>query len=394
MTMADKQNIAEEDMDDYVLNLMFKEDGPVMELLEPFLSPAIYYERIQDVNSGNFLTAGRGGKTADGKFIYSPTDNLEDKFNKSLVHIIKGAEPGILSTGSKIKNAIQGDVTGKGKLANLGDELLALFTGTRIIRIDVKDDLKFLAADTNRLLRAADETEKFYKSRDYINRPPSILVAEFEKMQDEAFRIQRDLYMKIKDFQMLDLDEDTIADILKEANVNKKLVNNLIDGVFTPINYSKPRFERKVKTIEKVAEEKTKNSKNYNYFLNEDFVFPQDELEDVIDNYEDKEFFPNGYNPAEANAMRDARGNLIYDERGNIKSEPTFLDKVVPKIKNLAVPGSPFSKAPTPQLQTPDVDTTKVASNVNMSPTGLTPGETAYLSDEEKAIKLKSKGRI
>ena len=394
MTMADKQNIAEEDMDDYVLNLMFKEDGPVMELLEPFLSPAIYYERIQDVNSGNFLTAGRGGKTADGKFIYSPTDNLEDKFNKSLVHIIKGAEPGILSTGSKIKNAIQGDVTGKGKLANLGDELLALFTGTRIIRIDVKDDLKFLAADTNRLLRAADETEKFYKSRDYINRPPSILVAEFKKMQDEAFRIQRDLYMKIKDFQMLDLDEDTIADILKEANVNKKLVNNLIDGVFTPINYSKPRFERKVKTIEKVAEEKTKNSKNYNYFLNEDFVFPQDELEDVIDNYEDKEFFPNGYEPAQANAMRDARGNLIYDERGNIKSEPTFLDKVVPKIKNLAVPGSPFSKAPTPQLQTPDVDTTKVASNVNMSPTGLTPGETAYLSDEEKAIKLKSKGRI
>ena len=43
------------------------------------------------------------------------------------------------------------------------------------------------------------------------------------------------------------------------------------------------------------------------------------------------------------------------------------------------------------QLQTPDVDTTRVASNVNMSPTGLTPGETAYLSDEEKAIKLKGK---
>ncbi len=114
----------------------------------------------------------------------------------------------------------------------------------------------------------------------------------------------------------------------------------------------------------------------------------------VIRKYSKKEFFPDGYNPAEANAMRDARGKLIYDERGNIKSEPTFLDKVVPKIKNLAVPGSPFSKAPTPQLQTPDVDTTKVASNVNMSPTGLTPGETAYLSDEEKAIKLKSKGRI
>ena len=92
--------------------------------------------------------------------------------------------------------------------------------------------------------------------------------------------------------------------------------------------------------------------------------------------------------------MRDAKGNLIYDERGNIKSEPTFLDKVVPKIKNFAVPGSPFSKAPTPQLQTPDVDPTKVRLNVNTSPTVLTACENAYLSNEEKAIKLKSKGRI
>ena len=89
--------------------------------------------------------------------------------------------------------------------------------------------------------------------------------------------------------------------------------------------------------------------------------------------------------------MRDARGNLIYDERGNIKSEPTFLDKVVPKIKNLIVPGSPFSKAPTPQLQTPNVDATRVVSNTNVSPTGLTAGENAYLTNEEKAIKLRGK---
>ena len=57
------------------------------------------------------------------------------------------------------------------------------------------------------------------------------------------------------------------------------------------------------------------------------------------------------------------------------------------------MPGSPFSKAPTPQLQTPDVDATRVASNVNVSPTGLTAGENAYLSNEEKEIKLKSRGR-
>ena len=394
ITMADKQNIAEEDMDDYILNLMFKEDGPVMELLQPFLSPAIYYERIQDVNSGNFLTAGRGGRTADGKFIYSPTDNIEDKFNKSLVHIIKGAEPGILSTGGKIKDAIQGDVTGKGKLANLSDELLALFTGTRIIRIDVKDDLKFLASNANRLLRAADETEKFYKSRDYINRPPSVMISEFEKMQEEAFKVQRDLYMKLKDFEMLDLDMTTMRRILDEAKLSFVDVGLLTRGIFTPIKYSEPRFERKVKVVEGVAEQKTKNSDNFIYNVNKNFVYPRRELDQVIRKNQRREFFPDGYEPAKANAMRDARGNMIYDERGNVKSEPTFLDKVVPKIKNLVVPGSPFSKAPTPQLQTPDVDATRVVSNTNVSPTGLTASESAYLTEEEKSMKLKNRGRI
>ena len=197
--------------------------------------------------------------------------------------------------------------------------------------------------------------------------------------------------MKIKDIQMVDLKEDTIKEILKKANVNPKIVRNIMDGIFTPINYSKPRFNTKVDTLDKIAKEKTKRSENFLYVLDEDFVFPKDELNEIIEDYQDKKLFPDGYNPEKANALKDARGNLIYDERGNIKKEPSFLDKVVPKIKNFAVPGSPFSKAPTPQLQTPDVDTTRVASNVNMSPTGLTPGETAYLSDEEKAIKLRGK---
>tara|TARA_R110000772_G_scaffold237533_1_gene349435 strand:- start:16 stop:618 length:603 start_codon:yes stop_codon:yes gene_type:complete len=200
--------------------------------------------------------------------------------------------------------------------------------------------------------------------------------------------------MKIKDFQMLDLDEDTIAQILKKAGTNPKLVRNIMEGIFTPIPYSKPRFKSKVETLEKIADKKTENSKNFLYSLDEDFVFPKDELDEVIEDLQDKELFPNGYEPAEANAMKDAKGRLIYDERGTIKTKPTFLDKVVPKLKNLAVPGSPFSKAPTPQLETPNVDATRVVSNINVSPTGLTASENAYLSEEEKSMKLKSRGKV
>jgi len=394
LSMAHKQDIAKDQIDDYVMSLMFAEDGPIMELLQPFLSPAIYYERIQDVNSGNFLTAGRGGKTAEGSMIYSPTDSLEDKFEKSFWYIVQGAEPGIISSGRKIKDALQGDVSGAGKPTKLGDELLALFTGTRIIRIDVKKDLRWLAANTNRLLRAADETEKFYKSKDYMNRPPSIMVDEFNKMQEEAFKIQRDLYMKIKDMQMLDLSRDKIEDILKDSGVNKKLVSSLMDGEFTPIKYSKPRFKRKVDDVKDVAKEKTKNSDNYIYNAKESFLFPEDKLDSVMDKWEDRKFFPEGYRPEEQGAVTNDKGNIVYDERGKIKKEPTFLQKAIPKIKNLVVPGSPYGqRSQTPLPPTPAVNQQVVAQTPQQAgATGLTYSENALLSNEEKAIKLRQKG--
>ncbi len=106
--MAHKQDIAADQIDNYVLSLMFAEDGPMMELLQPFLSPAIGLERVQDVVGGNFLIGGRGGESAEGFKIYSPTDSLEDKFNKSFAHIVKGASPGLITSGMKLKSAIEG----------------------------------------------------------------------------------------------------------------------------------------------------------------------------------------------------------------------------------------------------------------------------------------------
>ena len=65
-------------------------------------------------------------------------------------------------------------------------------------------------------------------------------------MQDEAFRIQKEMFIRIKDLQLLDLSEDQIYDIMKKSGVSKKLINNLLDGIFTPVNYSKARFETKI----------------------------------------------------------------------------------------------------------------------------------------------------
>jgi len=361
-----------------------------MELLSPFISPAIGFERIQDVLHGDFLMGGRDGETAEGFKIYSPTDSLEDKFNKSFAHIVKGASPGLITSGMKLKSAIEGYVSGAGQPMRIEDELMALFTGTRIIRIDVKKDLKWRTSSTNRLLRAVDETEKFYKAKQFIDRPPSVMVAEYDNMQDEAFKIQRDMYMVIKDIRMLDLSKDKIEDIMIEAGMNKKMASSLIDGEFTPIPYSVPRFETKVDTLKGLAKHKTKKSDNFIYNIKESYVFPEDKLDNIYDKWEDRKFFPEGYKPELEGAVTNDKGNVVYDERGKIKKEPTLLQKVIPKIRNMVFPGSPQTKAPPlPQTPMPDKKLVASAPQINQQ-TGLTRTQSALLSPSEQVIARKT----
>ena len=404
ISQAAKQDIAQEDIDDYVMSLMFAEDGPIMELLRPFIAPAIGGERVLDVVPGNFLIGGRTGRTGEGSRIYAESDSLEDKFNKSFAHILKGVNPGVIAQAQNLAGAARGEVTGAGKLRRLGDDLLALFTGTRIIRIDAKKDLNWLSAEFNRLNRAVDDTEKFYKTKNYLDRPPSVMVGEFNQMQEEAFRIQRKFYTQLKDMQMLDLDEKTLKKIMKKSGVNEKIIRNLLKGEFTPVNFSEPRFDRKIQDLEKVAEQQSNDKTGY--YVNEDFVYPKKELKQVQKNWKKRKFFPEtynketgqmegGYKPEEAGYKRDAQGKLIRDDRGRIIKEPTFLDKAVPYIQEKISPfiGMMGQKSQTPLPPTPEVNPGAVASTPPInSQTGLTRTENALLSREEQAIRLRSKG--
>lgn len=139
----------------------------------------------------------------------------------------------------------EGDLNRSGKSINLKDELLALFTGTRIMRIDVKKDLRFIASNLNRSLRSVDETENFYTVEHWKTHTPGDMIREFTKMQEEAFRLQKAVHMKIKDLETLDLSKSKIIEILEDAGLNSTLADNLAYGRFTPINYSEKDLKQK-----------------------------------------------------------------------------------------------------------------------------------------------------
>jgi len=102
-----------------------------------------------------------------------------------------------------------------------------------------------------------------------------------------------------------------------------------------------------------------------------------------------------GYKPELEGAITNDKGRVVYDENGKIKKEPTFLERAVPFIKDKI---SPFSglmgKSQTPLPPTSEVNPELVAqATPNITQTGLTTTEDAWLSNEEKAMRLRQRGQ-
>ena len=369
---AQEQNLNPQETEDYVMSLMFGRDGPIMTLLDPFIAEQIGLEKIQDIMPPGYLMGGRGGKTTAGSLVYSPSDSLSDKFEKAYAHIFNGIEPGIWTSGEKIKKGLFSDVKKGGQPVSLRDELLALMAGVRIIDIDIGNSLSYKAGRFNSLMRAVDDAEKIYSPENYMNRGPTVIGEEYTQMQEEAFRIQKEMYNIIQNAMKLDLDEDDIRKILKDAQMPNKKIRKLLDGEFVPVNFSDARFKKKVKVLEDQARKMTKDNPDLKYYLDEDYAYPKDLLNDIKYDWKDK--------------------SLITETK---EEEPGWIKKGAKKVWDRINPLKGFEgfdsllrseKIETPPLPPTSMPDKKLLAQSPQKINGLTRSEQALLSPSDKVI--------
>jgi hypothetical protein len=182
---------------------------------------------------------------------------------------------------------------------------------------------------------------------------------------------------------------------MKKSGASTKLINNLLVGRFTPVNYSRPRFESKVQLVKEQMKRLNKDSDEFRYKANRSFLFPQVELDKVIGKYNGIKFFEEAYDPDQENYQIDKNGRLLLDENRNPIKEEGFIQRNIKKIpgaiKDLILPGSPKSGFQS-KIQTPPLDDMpmpmKMASNTQQknSISNLTRTEEALLSPSEKII--------
>ena len=353
---------------------MFAKDGPMMELLAPFMSEQLGLEALLDVQPGGILLGGRGGVTADGRKVYSESDSISDKFEKSFMHLMNAIEPGAVSTYQKLKGGIEEDVSKGGQPINLKDELIALFGGVRVIQIDVLKNMEYKIGDFQRELRAVDDTEKIYSPQDFQNRGPEVILQEFDQMQQEGLRIQGAFYQKIQDARTIGVNDFSIRAKLKEQGLSRTMINNLMRGMFTPINYSDKRFKKKVTLVKELARQRTAKDPYIGYIAKESYLYPKLGLNMIKLQYQNERL---GGEAKQPQKIGGTFGIL------NPKNWPQRIKNLLNPLKGFPSPESKIQTPPLPQTPMPKVANIGAPQDPQ---TGLTRSESALLSPSEQEI--------
>jgi hypothetical protein len=338
-----------------VYNRIFDVASPFMAFIEPFTAETILLEPMFDIWA-------RQGKARSGKTIYSPTDDFGDKVSKSFQHILETVAPGFVRSTGQVLNALSLD-TKQGRLNDLTDVLIRLIGGS-IINVDPVGALDYKAIDIREIRSNAYKTEHFFSKENALERGPDVLAAEFQDIQNEALAAQFEVYKMFA--QALDsglLTRDQIERVLGKDGRNVPNLDNLMDGVFTPVSYSESGLEQR-------ADELYSEYKKNGISINRSDLMPFGKLDNIIFRMEDIRF-------------KDL-------EDPNRTPLPTPSGSGTPSLFNIM--GEQETEPVTPEL--PNTPTPMVPNvNPTVNPiTGLTTTETALLSPGEQAIRQRQKG--
>jgi hypothetical protein len=352
--------LKDRDIGDQLLAQAFSEEGPLRTLLDPFITQSIALERFTDVLPAELGLGNRGGVTKTGAKVYSETDTSGEKISKSFFHIVKGVEPGAVTTGRKLVQGVQADVQRGGQPVDLRDELLALLSGVRIININTPRTMQFKVTEYNRKKRSVTATEKFFSLQDFRQRGPDVLAEEFRQIQEENFKVNRDFYQILKDARTMGVDRLTLKRILKQRGISTKNANFLLRGKNIPYTGYKGRMQKRVKDAKKLSKDLNEGSINSQYF------YPRKKFNDIVREYR--------------------RKSLILKEEPDT---PGMIDRGLDAVGDLfggIEQRQPVARMQTPPLpQTPMPNIQPIAQQINPT-TNLTRTQQALLSPEEQLI--------
>ena len=321
------------------------------EIMNPFISESIWTEAATDL----FV---RGGRTAEGSPLYTDETAVGDKLAIGAMHLTKALLPS-MKQYQRLGQASFGVPDKRGEFLEVGPELAGMM-GLRPIKIDPLRSMGFKIAEYQDGIRNArrEFTGGYFGVLKGGSVSPKQIIERYLASNEARFGVQKEMYKNINAANTLGVGTVDLRKTFRDRQVSMETFNKLQRAKFDP-------------------------------------YYPSLDIQ--------AKFRENARNIGEANPFVEARPILrqIRRDLGMLDLSEDFnlmLDNYLFEDLGLAPPGL---TGRGPLQQTPMVDSNIVTQGTigggvggtgDVLPSGLTATETAFLSDEEKAIRLRQRG--
>ena len=311
------------------------------ELVDPFVSESIFTEAALDI-------LARGGVTREGKRLYTEQTPEGDKAKIIIEHLAEALMPFSKNQVVRLYRSALNKADERGQTFELPDEL-AGFAGFRAVPIDPLKTMGFEISKYQKGLR--DARREFTGGEEGVLKGGAVssdqIIRQYFNANRALFNVQKTMHDKIEASKVLGVGDDKLQSEFKKRQISPKNYGALSFGAFRP-------------------------------------YFPSKEIQN--------QFQINADRVGTSNPFLEALGTINQIQLDlfgqNLKEEFNLDldDYIAPDQSGLSqVPPLPQQPMPNPQV---------VASQPTVMQTGLTPTESALLSEEEKVLKLRQRGMV
>ena len=311
------------------------------ETASPFISESIYTEALADILI-------RNGRTREGYELYDENTPPGEAIEIAMKHLVKTLKPTTAPFERTIK-AVKG-IPGKGPtMYEVPYELAGIF-GFRLEKVNPEKALGFYLYDLRQ--GQSDATKLFTGGKFGVlsgeSKTTKDVIERYFVANKQLFKVRKNMLNHIQNAITLGVNPDRLEDIFEKRGIPKSTLEELLSGEFDPFFPSEKIQER--------FEDISRQGGQINPFLEAEGTL------EAINNLLEMQ-------------------NLYGDFELNLED---FLPNTDPQGQS-ALPDTPM---PNQQV----VQTAAAMPAAGAMNQGLTPTENALLSEEEKQIKLRSRG--
>ena len=361
--------------------------GSLYLMFEPFLTPSLFIQAVRDIAPADWTGgAGNSGVTKEGKIVYDiRNDTMGEILAKIFGHIFLDINPTTIKNAKQVMDAAEGNLSPSGRELNLPNQIMKMVLG---LGVEEQDPIGGITFQIGKFTEYFGKTQTDFKSDarniNKLIKDPFLIEKEFENLQANRYREMNRVYdfvMFLKNDLKLSNGE-IITHFQGRGGFGAATIAMLLRGKFDPANV--PPLEW-TSMYPKILERINRTKKYINNPLKLEDIFDRKEMWNIKAKWGN---IPMGLNEKQLEHYF-MTGEVLEEEVIETEDTSMILPPAVSEPKQVA------RVKPQVPLNAANVSAEVIASKPDQNTvgsTGLTATETAYLSNEEKAMKLKQKG--